>query len=75
MRIRQIDGEKLREYLKENEKNVEWLATHLGRSVALTRNILNGYTPAKDFETYVERISKATGISEDDLVVTLTGAA
>jgi hypothetical protein len=66
MKTRQLDGKKLKMYLIENDKNVEWLATKMRRSVAFVRSLLRGYTP-RDLENYVEKIHAVTGIPEAEL--------
>lgn len=68
MQIREINTEKVKEFLVNNDKSVGWLATRIRRSITLTRDILNGYMPSRDFEYYVEAISQATGIPANELI-------
>lgn len=52
-----------------NGITIEHLASHLGRSVTLTRNIVNGYVPRKDGDEILKAIAEKLSLSRSEVVL------
>ena len=53
---------KIREWLNDNGKTVEWLAEHLGLTRAAVYNILDGARPRKNISL---KLKELCGIEDD----------
>lgn len=64
-----VNSEAVKAAMKRKELKVEELASKLGKSISLTRNVINGYLPRKDQDDFIRALAKILDLRQYEIVI------